>query len=440
MDNFVSRFRSLIRKKCFSDEILTERDYSRSRNLFIAESCLANGIAVMATGVIVSGYLKFLGANDAVNGIISGIPVLAGILLIFSPVVMQKMKREKWIVLLFALVHRLLFASMLAVPLIFTDPVVRLVVFVLLLAMGHILGAFIGPSAANWLIKLIPDSIRGRYLGLREGITLIFMASFALLMALVIDYMKGIGHEMLGYLICSSAIFIMTIGNFACLLNIDEPITGLEKTRIGLRQVLTIPLQNHGFRKIIGLSVLWSFGLQFGGPFFGVYYYSVLGLDYTYIILMSLVASVVRMIAAQVWGRVADRKGWAFVSGIAVLGLGIVHISYMFLNRETMYGIFPLLQIASGISWAGVSISMFNLQFEYAPVQDRTVYIAFNAAISSIAGFSAVLVASLIVSLLQDRIYSFLSLPMSAMQFLFLGSGLLIILSAGYIKRFIAKS
>jgi hypothetical protein len=329
---------------------------------------------------------------------------------------------------------------MLAVPLIFTDPVVRLVVFVLLLAMGHILGAFIGPSAANWLIKLIPDSIRGRYLGLREGITLIFMASFALLMALVIDYMKGIGHEMLGYLICSSAIFIMTIGNFACLLNIDEPITGLEKTRIGLRQVLTIPLQNHGFRKIIGLSVLWSFGLQFGGPFFGVYYYSVLGLDYTYIILMSLVASVVRMIAAQVWGRVADRKGWAFVSGIAVLGLGIVHISYMFLNRETMYGIFPLLQVASGISWAGVSISMFNLQFEYAPVQDRTVYIAFNAAISSIAGFSAVLVASLIVSLLQDRIYSFLSLPMSAMQFLFLGSGLLIILSAGYIKRFIAKS
>jgi hypothetical protein len=146
------------------------------------------------------------------------------------------------------------------------------------------------------------------------------------------------------------------------------------------------------------------------------------------------------MIAAQVWGRVADRKGWAFVSGIAVLGLGIVHISYMFLNRETIYGIFPLLQIASGISWAGVSISMFNLQFEYAPVQDRTVYIAFNAAISSIAGFSAVLVASLIVSLLQDRIYSFLSLPMSAMQFLFLGSGLLIILSAGYIKRFIAKS
>ena len=77
-------------------------------------------------------------------------------------------------------------------------------------------------------VKLIPEEIRGRYLGLREGIIIIFMALFSFLMALIIDYTKDNGKEMAGYLICSIAILLMAIGNFIFLLNAKEPVTELK--------------------------------------------------------------------------------------------------------------------------------------------------------------------------------------------------------------------
>lgn len=429
----------LIKDKYFSSQTLSEKDYERGRKLFIADGCFANGVVAITSGVILAGFLEYLGANNVVNGIISGIPNLAGTLLIFSPVILQKVNREKWVVLLFGLIHRFLFALMMSVPLVFTNLTARLVVFVFFLATAHILGSFISPSTVNWLVKLIPEEIRGRYLGLREGIIIIFMALFSFLMALIIDYTKDNGKEMAGYLICSIAILLMAIGNFIFLLNAKEPVTELKKSQVGIRQVLTIPLKDRGFRKILVLSILWNFGLQFGGPYFSIYYYSILRLGYTYIIAIGFAVSLARMIAAQFWGRFADYKGWIFVSKTSILCLGVVHVGYMFLNRETMHIIYPLLTIMGGICWGGVSISIFNIGFEYMPVQDRTSYISFNTAVSSIAGFSGVLAGSLIVSLLQDRIYSFLSIPLSAMQFLFIGSGILLMATSGYIHRFIVK-
>lgn len=430
----------LIKDKYFSNQTLSENDYERSRKLFIADGCFANGVIAITSGVILAGFLEYLGANNVVNGIISGIPSLANTLLIFSPVILKKVNREKWVVLLFGLIHRFLFALMMSVPLILTNLTARLVVFVFLLATAYILGSFITPSATNWLIKLVPEEIRGRYLGLREGIIIIFTALFSFLMALIIDYAKDNGNKMMGYLICSIAILLMGIGNFIVLLHAKEPVTELEKSQIGIRQVLTIPLKDRGFRKILVLSILWNFGLQFGGPYFSIYYYSVLRLGYTYIIAIGFAVSIARMIAAQFWGRFADHKGWIFVSKMSIFCLGIVHVGLIFLNRETMHVIYPPLMIAGGICWGGVSISIFNIGFEYMPAQDRTSYISLNTAVSSIAGFSGVLAGSLIVSLLQNRIYSFLSIPLSAMQFLFIGSGILLMATSGYIHRFIVKT
>ena len=168
----------------------------------------------MAGGVIVSGILKYLGASDSINGIISGIPVSAGILLVFMPFVFRNITHVKRTVTIFAVIHRLLFSLMLSVPLVIQNNAIRMYVFVAIYAMGYMIGTFIGPSASNWLISLVPARIRGRYLGIREGTMIASMTVVSVVIGVVVDHMKEMGNEALGYGICTVVIFAFTVANF----------------------------------------------------------------------------------------------------------------------------------------------------------------------------------------------------------------------------------
>lgn len=202
-----------------------------------------------------------------------------------------------------------------------------------------------------------------------------------------------------------------------------------------MKTVLTAPPKDKEFRKVIVLLALWNFGLQIGGPYFAIYFYSVLGLDYAYILLMSMIASLTRIIAAQFWGRLADRKGWNLVTKLSLICLGVCHFGFIFMNEGTYLWINPILQICAGIGWGGVAISLFNIQFDYMPHDLRTVYMSFNTAVSSAIGFAAILLGSFAVSMTNGQIYHLGDLPMRGMQFLFMVSGVLILSAAGYVHR-----
>jgi len=281
---------------------LNEQDYARSRLYFIFEGCLAISIVALSSGVIISGLLKSIGANDAVNGIISGIPVSAGALIILMPVMIRDLSHVKRLVLTLAVIHRLLFSLLLTIPLIFADNTTRMIAFVVIYAVAHILGTFIGPSASNWLVSLVPGEKRGRYMAIREGAMIATMGVASVLIGRLIDVMKARDQEILGYAICALVIFIFTLGNGYFLLNIHEPTPLRPSQTITLKAVLTIPPRDKNFRKVIALLALWNFGLQIGGPYFAIYFYSVLNLDYAYIMLMSMLVSVARIIAAQFGG------------------------------------------------------------------------------------------------------------------------------------------
>ncbi len=418
-------------------EDLSEKEYAKSRNIFIWEGALATGITTMSSGVIISGILKYLGANDSINGIISGFPVAAGILLIFMPLVFRNLHRVKLTVTIFAALHRLLFSFMLAIPLIFRDNSARLYIFVGVYALAYMLGTIINPSAANWIVSLVPPHVRGRYFGLREGIMIATMTVMSLSIGIVIDKMKAIGNEPLGYFICTIIIFVFTVFNFYCLVKIKEPPQKHNKRSITLKNIIRKPLMNHKFRKVIILNALWSFGLQIGGPYFSIYFYSVLGLNYTYIMLMNVLMFSMRVFAAQIWGRLADKKSWPYVTKMSLIILGIVHASFIFMNENTYMWTYPLLQAMSGIGWGGVAISMFNIQFDYAPDENRASYVSFNTALASITGFSAILIASFVVSKIGGTISYIGSMPIHGMQYLLSISGILILLTALYVHKVI---
>ena len=112
-----------LRHRYYSEVPETRKDYAKSRRFFTMDGVTANSIAVLVTGTILAGYLKMLGVSDALNGIISALPVLLTVTQPIGAVLSERLHRRKLFVCTLALIHRLLFAGMFCVCLLYTSTV-----------------------------------------------------------------------------------------------------------------------------------------------------------------------------------------------------------------------------------------------------------------------------------------------------------------------------
>lgn len=415
----------------FEETAMTASDYARGRNLFIAEGCCANGIVTLTTGAFLSGYAGYLGADDSLNGIIGSVPVLLCMLQMFSSVVMENLRQRKFLIACFALIHRLLLSSIFFVPLVVHGGGGRLAAVVALYVAAHFFGAFIGTGTGSWLLSLVPETIRGTYLGRKDAFAFAFTTVLSLLAGRLLDWMRSGRQELTGYLLIGLLVLSTAFTDFWCLSSIREP--AQETRRIRLKEALLQPLADRSYVKIIGLYMFWNLALQVAGPFFSVYMVTGLKLDYTYITFLGLISSTVRVAAACFWGRLADATSWLHAARGSMLLLGLVHASWLFMTPDTCLILQPILQALSGAAWGGISIAVFSLQYQYAPADKRVTYVSANSSYAGLCGFLATLLGAWLLRILPDLTVG--GFPVTGMQMLFLLSGCLIIGCVIYMKR-----
>jgi MFS family permease len=235
--------------------------------------------------------------------------------------------------------------------------------------------------------------------------------------------------------------FVAMILNLVGYLMIKEPPLPATQNKISFKKLFTLPLKEQRFRKIIVLFFMWGLSLNFSSPFFSVYMVSKLRLSYTFITVSGLLNALTYVITVSIWGKIADRKSFTYTAMLSIGLLGLTHASWFFVSKGSflIYPLVILLQMLSGLSWAGINISLYNIPYEYTPDESRTVYLGFNAALSGLVGFAASMVASYMVGLMSDYKGNFIGLTVTQFQLIFLISGLLIIATSALIRFTILK-
>lgn len=433
--NIVAKYRAAF----YSNEPLVEKDYEYSRKMSIFEGCTARAVFNLTSGAFLAGYASYLGADDAFNGVIGAIPVLAGVMSILSPIYFEKRDKRKLQVVILNFLHRFILGLMGFIPMIVSGGTSALVMLAGLYMTAYMAVSFGNPASNALLIDITPANIRGRYFSKREASLLAFGTLFTLILGRVMDYYRAAENEYGGFLITFSVILVLSACNAFFWSRIKEPDTRRSKATYNIRQIITIPLKNAGFRKIIIFFILYNIGLQIGGPFFSVYMVTGLKLDYTYIMIMGMLSTIVNVLIVRVWGKIADSKSWSFVLTYSILLLGISHFNWIFVNHSTYFILVPLLHIVSGSAWAGIGISTFNIQFIYSPENGRTVYTGFNAALGGLMGFFGTLAGSALLGVFDMLGLHIADFTIGGMQMLFSISGFLLMVCSTYARFFIKQ-
>jgi MFS family permease len=290
--------------------------------------------------------------------------------------------------------------------------------------------SFLNPAGGSWIISLVPEKMRGKYFGIRDMCILASAAVLSIVMGRVLDVFKSRNMEFAGFVVAFTVVLALVVWNVIMLRRIKEPEVVPLKRSLNLKSVLTMPMKHKKFRKVIILNIIWNLAAQLSIPFYSVYMVTGLKLSYTFIMTVGIIMSFTQAISAKMWGKLSEKFGWELTTVLSIGIVGICHMTWMFVNHSTYFILIPIIQVMAGIAWAGVNISLFNIQFKHAPQEGRTIYIGFNAALAGLAGFLSALMGAALVGALSGIRIDIGITVLDNMLLIFGLSGLLVVCCA----------
>ncbi len=430
--NLLSKFREIY----FNKESLSEEDMWVSRNISVYEGCTARSILTLTSGAFLIGFAKYLGASNEQSGIIAAIPVLAGIVTVFSPIVLEKLESRKLLTCIMCFIGRLMMGLMILIPFISPHKTVRVQLLIWIFLIANLILIFTIPYVQMWQLNITPERIRGSYYGKRESIILATVTVVTLLMGQVLDKFEQLGHQFTGFIVLYVFVIVMAFVNIVMLSKIKEPVNPLLESRVSIKNLFTLPTKNKNFMKITFITVLWNLGYQIAFPFTSVYMVSTLQLRYGLVTAMAVLASITSVVSVRFWGKIADKKSWIYIMKLMIVLQILSFVTWFFINADTVYILMPVAHILGGAAISGVNISVNNLQYSYSPADNKTVYMGFSSAVNGIIGFVGTLIGSFFIKATDTIGVSPAGFSIGNMQLLFLTAVLVLTASIFSISKF----
>lgn len=412
--------------------------YEKSRKLFIVDGVVTMITASIVGGSYLSGYLNLVGFPAALNGLLLAFPALCGLGQIAGAFLSRRIKNDKLFVIVGAALFRYGFALMYMLAMILRGG------WGLLAATGLyfvscFLNAMIVPSANAWIVGICPFQIRGKYMGVRESVSLASCAAVLLGVGRLLDYFGDIGSPAIGFVLLGAFVAVCNTINTAALIKARSA-PERERERIMKPVMLVLmPFRRKKFRPVLILCALYQIGVQIGAPFWNLYVVSDMGISYGVISTMAFITLIERSFLARFWGRMADRTSWQLITRIMLATIGAAHILCSMVTLGNKAWLYPAATIISAAGWSAMGICLLNIQYQYAPKTNTQMFIGINNALNGVLGFGAALLGGLVMTLATTEGFHVGSLAFKGQQALMAASGLILLLCAVYVGAALGK-
>ena len=386
---------------------LSRLQVRRALRLWTLEGCVATVQISLTSGAFQTGFALFLGCSPFWLGALGGIPALAGLVQLLSSYLAQRYGERKPLVMWFSLVSRLLWGPMLLIPFVL-PPSLWVGTFLALTLLSSLLANVSAPLWTAWITDLVPEDNRGRYFGRKNmyggwvGMIVPILGGYFLDAA---TKHHGLSQPLAFAVIFASA-SLFAFGSFG-IASQSPDVTHPERDAAlppeGALAYYRAPFADGNFRRIIAFVAAMVVSQSLAGQFFTVYQIQYLALGFTALQLLAAVASLASLTSMPLWGYLADKYG---NKPILIICCGLVLIPPLMWIPAVPDGLAGLwgqdahghlrvsltkldiiaLNILSGVGWAGVGLTQFNLIIGAAPGDKRTVYVSAIAAVAGLAG------------------------------------------------------
>lgn len=398
---------------------ISQKDIKKGQLMYIFEAALEYFISIMVAGSFLATLTKELGFSDSLTGILSSVISLGCLFQLLS--LFFRRKRVKKFVILMSVINQLLFAFLYVIPFFQIASAYKIALFIIVIISAYIIYNFAHPKKINWFMSLVEDSKRGSFTANKEIVSLITGIFFHFGMGALIDFFIAKNQTKTAFLIAMAVILVCLIFH-----TITEILTVETETELGAKtnffSTLKSLLKNKNLLNVIVIFILYNISLGLTTPFYGTYLISELDFSLTFVSVLTIGSSVVRILFSRLFGRFADKTSFARMLEICFIVLLGALISVTLANPATGKFMFTAYYILHGIAMAGISSSLINLVFDTASKETRSDALAITQAVSGLTAFLVTLAVSPFVTLIQQNNNRILGITVYAQQlFSFIG-------------------
>lgn len=401
----------------------------RSRIMYIIQADLEHLINLLVTGAFLATLTTQLGMSDSLTGIISSFSSL-GCLFQMISVIFRKGSVKKFVVFL-SLSNQVLFIILYLIPL-GSAPYLKYL-FIACLFFALFIYNIAHPKKIDWLMSMVDQSKRGVFTANKEIISLVTGIVFNLVMGAVMDYFKLRGETKIALILGAVTLFCLSILHVTTLfLTIDKRPSENEQTKFSLKENLSF-FKEKKTLKLVVIFIFYYVTNYSTHSFYGTYQIKELGFSLTTVSVITIVASIVRILVSRFWGSYADKNSFAKMLCMCLGVTVIAHLFAAFATPSNGLIMFSLYTVFYYISQGGIGSGLINICFDYMPYSKRADFMAFAQALAGLSGFLTTLAISPLVTYIQNSGNKFLGISVYAQQITSIIAVLLGVASVVYI-------
>ena len=382
--------------------------------MYILEAAFEYFISILVGGAYLAKVTSAIGVSDSLTGILTSFVSLGCGFQMVAIFIANKRPVKGWVSLLH-IVNQTFFALIYVVPFLHLTQAQKIVCFVILLLLGHIINNVVFSPKINWFMSLVDDHKRGVFTASKEMVSLIGGMVFSFAMGTVIDKFEAAGNVSGAFIVCGVSVFALMLLHTATLLFSKEKPSEIQE-KLPLKKSVGELFKDKNLLKIILISVLWNVVCYTATPFYGTYQIKELGFSMTFVSALSAAYAVIRSAFSRPLGRFADKYSFAKMLNICFLIMLVAFIVNAFTVPSNGKVFFTVYYVLHAVAMAGINSAAINLIYDYADKEKRVGALALKSTLAGFAGFFTTLAVSPLVSYIQENGDTFLGLHVYAQQ------------------------
>lgn len=381
--------------------------------------------AAIASGFValtyLTGFLLKLNASNFQIGLLSAIPSLGSLSVVFCFLVFSRIENKKPFMILTNVLYWGFFSILGTIPFFLKNTSLSCqatVVLSLLVAIYFTVSLPL-PYWNAWVSEIVPESQRGKYFGKVQMI----WSLVAMVTVFFVGKFLDIQNNFFGFFLVFGVGGLIGCLELICyaLIPPSPTLLHIEKVHF-LKEVLQVFKNPHAIHFFVYV-VFAAFTGNLCGSFSYVFMIQTLQIPYTQIALFGILYAITYNLFLPIWGYIVDKIG----NKPVLLVCSFPSLAYSLLwifNAPDNYLLIPLAYLLSGITSAGAAIASSNLLFGMASKSHKTVFFSVHQILSASCAALSPLVGSIIVEQLSPLQFDLFGFPIIHYQILFGISGI----------------
>ncbi|HKJ67650.1 MAG TPA: MFS transporter [bacterium] len=355
-------------------------------------------IATITSGALLTGFALYLGATPFEISIILALPFVTQIIQLFGPGIIDTFGDRRAVTAYGTFFARLTWFPIALLPILLMygwDPIP---LFLALAALSLIFYNFGLNSWLIWMSDLIPRNLRGRFFGRRNMYVGVVSTLVLLGAGVFLDLFTRHNLEGTGYAVLILAGIVLGYFSFRYQMRVaDAP----EKTKesVSLRELMQEFRTNKRFSSILLFISVWTLATGIAAPFYYVHLFRFIEWTYSEVTIYAAIATGLPLIVQPFWGKILDRVGHKPLLHLCGTSVTIAPLVWILITPALAHLLW-IEAMFSGVLWAGINITVFNIVLYALPGERKAPVVAVFSAVTGFINFIGMLLGGIVVSIL----------------------------------------